>query len=379
MQVLTQDKTSILTNILNKYAAIVDADGNSIDTSQKSMVWNRSVVLAEIITMINSNLNYIINQSIPNLPFANHQTLVNFCNLYKIPFTTENDSELLELILDRIQYQPAGGNQKDWERWVKDQYYIHALNLNHIVRENVVNYLIIKDYITLGSISVIVMSNIVDFPEYDETISYDNGDLVYNPTQKKLMEFSVDQKTISNIYSYTGGIAVNKIAILSTAHGLLTNDYISISTVAHTCDGIFQVTKLDNDRFWINKTYVSDDDGTFCKFIYTMASTDLIDSIETYCEAIRPLGKPLTEYVSCIPLNQNITLVNHYTALEQETIKTALFDFVYNLKICDTLYLSDIYSIVNNLGFRNCTVTLPAVDVVTTNYEKIICQEITFV
>jgi hypothetical protein len=177
---LIQNKSTILSEILAKYDAIVDADGNVISTTKNTMVWVNSVVLAELINMLKSNMNYIGNQALPNLSLSTHTTLLRWCSIFKITLTgLEDDADLIILIYNRIQEPPAGGNQNDWIMWARTLTFTttNAGGADPYI-EYVGKVAAIEGLRQSGSIDIVVESLIDDdTPIYNDTLAYTAGNL----------------------------------------------------------------------------------------------------------------------------------------------------------------------------------------------------------
>jgi uncharacterized phage protein gp47/JayE len=72
---------------------------------------------------------------------------------------TETDAELLQRIVDDIQYPPAGGCPKDWERWVKEVSYTHNDGEEDEWTESVVDVVVSENDRGAGSINVVVVTD----------------------------------------------------------------------------------------------------------------------------------------------------------------------------------------------------------------------------
>lgn len=97
---------------------------------------------------------------------------------------------------------------------------------------------------------------------------------------KRIKLYSDPIKTIIEIVDYSATVPGTVKIKTSTAHGLSTLDYI---TVTNTTDynATYQITKIDADEFYVTATYVADETSGYLHSVYATGGQSY-DLCETY-------------------------------------------------------------------------------------------------
>lgn len=94
------------------------------------------------------------------------------------------------------------------------------------------------------------------------------GALKFDGDSEYLKSSAADSGSITAFADGTGGGDGDVVTVTSTAHGLSTGQYVTISGTTNY-NGIYEITKVDADSFKIDATWVSDD-GTGSWFDSTL-------------------------------------------------------------------------------------------------------------
>lgn len=284
--------------------------------------------------------DFIAHQTVPG-PEMDTEFLNKWAGFLGIVRTsTDTDATLLDKILNRMQFPPAGGNKNDYKNWALDQsrsFFIDNVAVPAITYFNAFAT-VVDIFLGPGTVGVFTIPN-------DETIIIDPA-FSSSGTNTSFASLKLND---------TG-------AFFDTLPNKVENGY----KVINTTNNVFAfVTNVDSD------TVLSLDVDIFLAFPETYAILSLEEQLRqatfNYIETQRTLGLPTpTTVVSAKPSVLNIIIdINPGSTYDDATTKTLIGEYRDGLAPGESFFSSQAICIALANGALSANVTTPAVEETT--------------
>jgi hypothetical protein len=307
---------AILTDWRNQFPAA--------DTSQGSLIYIKSAVMASLLWGLYNYLEWISKQIFPDTAdteyLEHHAWVRGLTRTYG-----ETDAAYLSRLLEYIRRPPAGGNRYDYIKW--------ALSIDNVAAAYC--YPLAQG---LGTVDVIVVANEAttgsEIPSSYEQLS----GVVTAVAEGKLID---------------GDAAF-------IASGVMPGDVVSNSVGNET-----SVVSVDSE------TQLSLTDDIFLATPDAYTVTSLIERVKRYIDDVRPVTASVVRVLGPDIVTQEVAL--SVTGDEANTTQTALDIEAYMMSLTpgQTLYVARLVSIAIANGADNATVSVPASDVTPAGYEMV--------
>ncbi len=314
---------TLLNDILTDYQNIVDKDGNPIDISKGSLVFIDSAVLASALQGIYFRLKYTEQQSLANLSGATSETIKKWAGIFGVDIdSTDNDADIVQNIITRIQQPPAGGNENDWLTWADSISVSHTNSDGTTWSEETIDASVIENIRSDGSVDLFLLSDWTPFPEWSPSVNYIEGDIV---------QFTCPSFGTKAIFE----CSTNNV-------GQEPNHSVSTS-------------------YWE---------------LLEGCSHELSDEAQSVIEDLRPIGIWDTAYQS-VAIDQVVVIGTISGNVSKLEIEELVRSYINSLEIGKNLSRAKLYSLLDEAGCETALITSPSSDIIGVKTEKIMASVVT--
>ena len=296
------------------------------DTSQGSLIFIKSACLASALWGLYKYQEWISAQIFPDT--AETENLEHHAWVRGLTRTYgETDAAYLARLLDYIRRPPAGGNKYDYIKW--------ALTI-----DNVAAAYCIPNGQGLGTVDVIIIANETNTGS-ETPSSHEVSGTNSAVTAGKLVDGAADFDDPANL------VAIGDVVKNTTLNTETTVTAIDSATQLPLADDIFTATPQN----------------------YEIKS--LAIQVKEYIDDIRPVTASIVRVLGPEMLTQAVTIVATGALANKTQMAADIEAYMNSLIPGQTLYRAQLVNIAIDNGAEDVTVTIPAANVVPTDYQMV--------
>lgn len=291
------------------------------DVSQGSLIFLKSACLASALWGIYKYQDWISRQIFADT--ADDEYMEHHASIRDITKTAgETTEEYRARLLEYIRRPPAGGNKYDYVKWAKEVDYVTAAWCIPLGQG-------------AGTVDVIIKAD----------ADYTGSEIPSSHTLENTISDLAENKLIDEAAHFNGVVRPGDIAV---------NEALETESRIAEIDGDTQLT-LEDDIF------------TVAGQAYSIKS--LTVQVKGYIDDLRPTTAKLFRVLPPTVLSEDVTMAVTGTGVDRDKIRNAITSFMDAMQPGQALYRARLGSIAISNGAENAVVTVPAANIIATDYE----------